>query len=225
MKQFFQKYKHAWVLSYLLLYLVWFFYLENLPNVVYHNIHIRLDDFVPFNEWFIIPYLLWFVYCSGAVLYFFFTSKEDYYKCTAFLFIGMSICLIIYGIWPTSQTLRPTTFEHNNIATSLVGFIYSMDTPTNICPSIHVYNSIGVHIAVLQSKQLRENKLIRYGSLILAVSICLSTVFLKQHSVFDGICAILLSSVMYVVVYKINYSHLFARYRDKRDKKDESVVY
>lgn len=222
MKKFLQKYKHGWVLFYMIIYLAWFFYLENRSNINPKTIHLSLDDRIPFNEWFIIPYMIWFAYVTIAVLYFFFTSKEDYYKSTAFLFIGMSICLLIYTIWPSNQNLRPATFAHNNIATRLVQYIYSIDTPTNVCPSIHVYNTIGVHISVLQNDKLRKNHIVRYGSLITAILICLSTVFLKQHSVFDGICAIILSSIMYVVVYKINYSHLLARYRAK---KDESIVY
>ena len=41
----------------------------------------------------------------------------------------------------------------------------------------------------------------RYGSAILMVSIILSTMFLKQHSVFDVITGIVLSVFMYTVVY------------------------
>ncbi len=37
---------------------------------------------------------------------------------------------------------------------------------------------------------------------ILAVSIILSTVFLKQHSMFDVATGLLMGSVMYVLVYK-----------------------
>lgn len=218
MKKYLQKYKHGWVFSYMILYLIWFFYLENRDNIIMKTIHISLDDWIPFNEWFIIPYLFWFIYMAGVVMYYFFTSKKDFYKCTAFLFIGMSICLFIYTIWPNGQNLRPAQFANNNIATALVQYIYSVDTATNVCPSIHVYNTIGIHIAIAQNPNLRNNKLIYYGSLFTAIMICLSTVFLKQHSAFDGICAILLSWVMYLVVYKINYSQLLARYRAKKDE-------
>ena len=67
MKAFFQKYKHAWVLLYAFLYLPWFFWLESRANLPYHVIHVWLDDKIPFVEYFIVPYLLWFVYvaCSS----------------------------------------------------------------------------------------------------------------------------------------------------------------
>ena len=44
MKEFFRKYKHAWILSYGLVYLTWFFYLERTVTSGYHVIHVRLDD-------------------------------------------------------------------------------------------------------------------------------------------------------------------------------------
>ena len=201
LKKLLHQYRHAWVLSYGIVYAVWFFWLESRTDIAHHPIHIGLDDLIPFQEIFIVPYLLWFAYIAVTLTYFFFTSSKDFYKATAFLFIGMTVCLIIYTIWPNGQNMRPTSFPRDNIFSRLVGMIYSADTSTNVCPSIHVFNSIGIHIAIRNSEALKKKTWIRLGSLVLMVSICLSTVFLKQHSVFDGLCAILLSVVMYAVVY------------------------
>lgn len=216
MKNLWNKYKHGVVFLYFFLYLAWFYYLEKTVVTNYTSVHIKLDDYIPFNEYFIIPYYLWFAYIAVVIGYFFFTSREDFYKCTAFLFIGMTICLIIYTIWPNGQDLRPTSFERDNIFVSLVKLIYSTDTSTNVCPSIHVFNSIGAHIAIVHSQKLKKYKWIRAISFILMVSICLSTVFLKQHSVFDGICAFILSIVMYLIVYVPNYEKLFRKYKEKK---------
>lgn len=216
MKEWLKEHRHIWVCSYVFIYLIWFFALEQRENVVMTPIHIWLDDYIPFNEWFIIPYLLWFAYMAVTILYFFLTSKEDYYRECAFLFIGMSICLIIYMIWPNCQNLRVTEFPRDNFLTFLVKIIYGVDTATNVCPSIHVYNSIGVHIAVAKSETLKKNKWIQAGSFILMILICLSTVFLKQHSVFDGIAALPLVLIMYVMVYKVDYAPLVQWFRGKR---------
>ena len=216
-KNWLHQYRHAWVFSYGILYMVWFVWLENRTGIAYHPVHIGLDDLIPFQEIFIVPYLLWFVYIAAALIYFFFTSKEDFYKTTAFLFIGMTICLIIYTIWPNGQNLRPDTLPRDNVFSRLVGLIYSADTSTNVCPSIHVFNSIGVHIAIWNSEALRKKTWLQIGSFVLMISICLSTVFLKQHSVFDGLCAILLSVVMYAIVYIPNYKgYLEARAEKKQ---------
>lgn len=203
------KYKHSWILSYFFVYLVWFVYLETRTNVEYTSMYSRLDDFIPFCEYFIIPYLLWFFYIAITITYFLLTDKENYYRCCAFLFIGMTICLTIYTLFPNQQNLRPAQFAHHNIFTNLVQMIYHSDTSTNVCPSIHVFNSIGVHIAIQKSKHLHKKTWLRFCSGVLAFSICLSTVFLKQHSVVDGICGILLAMFMYVLVYKIDYKRVY----------------
>ena len=220
MKQFFEKYKHGWILGYVFIYMVWFFALENRSDTVFHTIHIKLDDLIPFNEYFVIPYFLWFAYIAVTVLYFFFTSKEDFYKCCGFLFIGMTICLIIYTFCPNEQNLRPDSFTRDNIFVTLVNGLYATDTSTNVCPSIHVYNSIGAHIAIINSK-LKEKRILCFASFVLAVSICLSTVFLKQHSAFDGICAAGLSIVMYLIVYKVDYKTLLQNIKERKDDDTE----
>ena len=47
--------------------------------------HVALDDFIPFNEYFIVPYMMWFLYVAGTILYFLFTNREDYYRICIFL--------------------------------------------------------------------------------------------------------------------------------------------
>ncbi|MDE7424805.1 MAG: phosphatase PAP2 family protein [Lachnospiraceae bacterium] len=223
-KGIFSKYKHAWILCYFFLYMGWFVYLEGRTNVEHVAIHSRLDDLIPFCEYFIIPYLLWFIYIAVAIAYFLLTDKEIYYKCCAFLFIGMTICLAIYTIFPNQQNLRPSQFSNENIFINLVQMIYHSDTCTNVCPSIHVFNSIGVHIAIWKSEQLRRKTWLQICSGVLALSICLSTVFLKQHSVVDGICGILLAIVMYIVVYKLDYKKLFRQEKALLNEIKEDVL-
>jgi len=209
MKNFLKKYRHAYLLLYMFLYFTWFLILEKRDNITFYNMHSVVDDYIPFLEIFVIPYILWFLYIAVTVFYLLITSKKDYYQCCAFLFIGMTICLIIYTFWPNAQNLRPNSFPRDNIFTDLVNMFYSCDTSTNVCPSIHCYNSVGAHIAIWRCEHLKKYPWIRYGSLILMISICLSTVFIKQHSFIDLVCGILLAGIMYVLVYCIDYSKLF----------------
>lgn len=196
-----KKYKHLLLLLYFPLYLVWFSYLEaNITNH-FHIIHMAIDDYIPFCEYFIVPYILWFAYVATVVLYISFKDKDSFGKMCAFLYTGMTVFLIVSTVFPNGHLLRPTSFERQNIFTELCSLLYQTDTPTNLFPSIHVYNSIGVHLTILNSKKLNKNKWICNGSLVLMVSIILSTVFLKQHSLFDVITALLLASAMHQFVY------------------------
>lgn len=200
-KELFDKYHHAWVFLYGFIYMPWFSWLEKHVTSNYFVIHSVFDDYIPFIEIFIIPYLFWFVYVSGTVLYFFFTDKQGFYRICTLLITGMTLFLIICTIFPNGLNLRPSTFARDNIFVDLVRFIYRADTSTNVLPSLHVYNSIGCYIAIRNSQKLRQYKWVQNGSLVLTVSIVLSTMFLKQHSVVDVIAAIVMIYFIYQFVY------------------------
>ena len=200
-KELFDKYHHAWVFLYGFIYMPWFSWLEKHVTSNYFVIHSVFDDYIPFIEIFIIPYLLWFVYVSGTVLYFFFTDKQGFYRICTLLITGMTLFLIICTIFPNGLNLRPSTFARDNIFVDLVRFIYRADTSTNVLPSLHVYNSIGCYITIRNSQKLRQYKWVQNGSLVLTVSIVLSTMFLKQHSVVDVIAAIVMIYFIYQFVY------------------------
>lgn len=203
---FYERYKHLLILSYFIVYLAWFAYIEKTVTTHFHVIHVALDDYIPFCEYFVIPYLLWFFYVAWGVLYFAFHNKKDYYRLCAFLFTGMTVFLIISTVYPNGHYLRPYYFSHHNIYTMLCDMLYASDTPTNLFPSIHVYNSIAVNLAVMESSEFKNNKTVRLLSTVLMVSIILSTMFIKQHSVFDVLTAFLLSGIMYLVIYVKDWS-------------------
>ena len=104
----------------------------------------------------------------------------------------------------------------------MVAFLYETDTATNLWPSIHVYNSLGAHFAVIHSKNLAGKKGIHIASLLLAVSIIMSTVFLKQHSVFDVLTAFGLAAIMYAVVYYRDF--LIAIHASQKKKKAKPLA-
>ena len=204
--QLYEKYKHLLILLYFIVYLIWFNYIEKINTTHFHVVHVALDDYIPFCEYFVIPYLLWFAYVAWGIIYMALHNKSDYYKLCAFLFTGMTVFLIVSPIYPNGHYLRPYYFAHHNVFTSLCEFLYSTDTPTNLFPSIHVYNSLGIHLAVMQNKELKNNKTVQMLSFILMVSIVLATMFIKQHSVFDVVTAFLLAFVMYRIIYKRGWS-------------------
>lgn len=208
MRNFLNKYKHIWTLLYAFIYLPWFCYLEKNVTKNFNIIHMKIDDIIPFCEYFIIPYLLWFFYVGIVLFYLFLKDIPNYYKNCLFLFTGMTIFLIISTIYPNGHTLRPIIFENENIFTIMVKNLYVTDTCTNIFPSIHVYNSIGAHLGVISNKTLKKNKKIICFSTLLMISIILSTMFLKQHSFFDVITALALSLLMYLIVYKVEFKLL-----------------
>lgn len=210
-RTFLDKNKHALLLLYFLIYLPWFGYLERTVTTHFHVIHMAIDDYIPFCEYFIVPYLLWFLYVAWGIGYFYFKNKDEYFRLCKMLFTGMTIFLIISTIYPNGHYLRPTVYARDNIFVDAVRWLQAADTPTNLFPSIHVYNSIGVNMAVWHSENFRHNKWVRYGSAGMMVSIILSTMLLKQHSMFDVLTGIVMAVFMYRIVYVSNLIHLPAR--------------
>ena len=91
MKTLFDKYKHAWVFVYVLIYLPWFFYLEKQVTYDYNLVQTDLDYKIPLLEIFIIPYLLWFLFVACTVVYFFFKDRQEFYRLAIFLAFGMTL--------------------------------------------------------------------------------------------------------------------------------------
>lgn len=216
-RTFLAKYGHAApLIIYGIIYWIWFWHLENTVTSHYHVIHMAIDDHIPFCELFVIPYFMWFAYVSATVLYLFFTNKTEYYRSCMFLFTGMTIFLIVSTLWPNGHQLRLAAMPRDNVFTRMVAGLWQTDTPTNLWPSIHVYNSLGAHFAILRCQKLEDKKWIRAASLTLACSIILSTVFIKQHSVFDVLTAFVLAAVMYVVVYQYDVVAVVIASREQR---------
>ena len=156
------KYKHAWLLLYACIYLPWFCYLERTVTGNYHVMHAALDDLIPFCEYFIVPYLLWFFYVAAAVAIPR-SLQARLFPAVRFLFGGMTVCLAIYTVFPNGQILRPLVFPRDNLLTDAVRTIYLADPPINVCPSIHCFNSIGVNIAIRRSELGRRHKAVRWA--------------------------------------------------------------
>jgi hypothetical protein len=142
-----------------------FGYAEKTVKPVYYMFS-EIDRYIPFVKQFIVPYLFWYVYMFGAFIYLGFASKKDFYRLFAFIFGGMTISCIIYFLFPNGQSLRPVIADASDIYLKVIKNIYTVDTPTNVAPSMHVLNSIAVHAAVINYEPLRKRWWVNISSFI-----------------------------------------------------------
>lgn len=185
---------------YMVLYMLTFFALEN-RQASYHIISLAIDRKIPFCELFVIPYFLWFFYVSVTFVILCFKDKAESERLATFLSVGMSVFLLVSFIYPNGLDIRPKSFARDNIFVDMVKYLYTVDTSTNVVPSIHVYNSIAIMISVNKSRLFENRRLSKLLMNLLGVSIILSTVFIKQHSMLDVMVAFLLAAVMYSPCY------------------------
>ncbi|WP_154887077.1 phosphatase PAP2 family protein [Longibaculum muris] len=218
MKKWLSEYKHAWVFLYFVIYLPWYFGLQQRGNMGFHDVYTSIDHALPFVSWFIYPYIYWFLFVAGTIAYLFFTHKKDFYRCVAFLFIGMTVCLIVFTVYPTSFDHRPEVIQGSPLATFLVNFIYTADKSQNVFPSIHVFNSIGCAIALIKCNDFKHSKgMITFAS-VSAIMITLSTMFIKQHSILDAISACVLAIILYILIYKLDVFKIEERVDDQNPR-------
>ena len=181
---------------YTIFYLSVFHHLE--ANVPLRSIlvHCRLDDLIPFCKYAVIPYFAWFVWIPFTLFYLLWKApRADFWRLCLPLFAGMTIALAVYVILPNGLDLRPYRVYGSDIFARIVRQLYSTDTATNVCPSIHVFNSVTLMMAYYRSRIFEEprRRWMRPASAVLCLSIIASTVLLKQHSCIDVVMGILLA--------------------------------
>ncbi len=198
----YQHYRRFLCLLYVPIYLFFFALLEHRDVASYHMLNHAIDDAIPFCEYFVIPYYLWFLYLAfGILLVVFQKDPTDFFLIGTNLAFGMTLFLFVSWLWPNAIAIRPEVMPRDNIFTALVLKMYAIDTPTNVLPSIHVYNSIGMHLGLRRTKHYQEHRSFRIASGVLSTLIVLSTMFIKQHSVFDVVCGIILQIIVYQFTY------------------------
>lgn len=206
MKDFMSKYGHGLFALYLVIYLPWFFYMEGIETE-YHVIHCFLDDYIPFNEIFIIPYGLWFFYMFFTCVYMFFRSERgEFYRLGITITVGMSLAMIIYALYPNCVDMRPE-ITRTNFLSKLVLLLHSVDTSANVCPSLHVFDTVAASVALWRNPYLRKKPWTQVINITLCILICISTVFLKQHSVIDMFWALVEYMFFYLLLYVPNWKY------------------
>lgn len=184
----------------------------------YHMMHCVLDDHISFCEWFLLPYLFWFVFLLGMHLYTLLRDPRAFRRMMYFIMLTYSAALLAFFLFPTVQQLRPAVFPRDNVLTRLMAAFYGFDTNTNVCPSLHVVGSLAVLFAAWDCPRFRSRGWRRVFGLC-AFFISISTVFLKQHSVLDILAALLLCAAAYRIVYQ---RAVFLRRRSRRADPCES---
>jgi len=211
--------RRQWILMlYLPFHLIWYFILEQSVTTDYYTIHCAWDNLIPFCEWFVIPYLSWFLYMVTAGLYFLFKDDEAFEHYMLSLIFGFFICTFICSVFPNGQDLRPFNYN-NNFAALLVKWMQDFDTNTNVFPSMHVVGALGAAFAIARSKTLKSKVWLQILNWMLCTAIIMATVFLKQHSVLDIASGIVVCVFVFWLVYKGYAGKLLTKFENLITKK------
>ena len=187
-----------------LLYFALYFLTENLiPAEKCHVMHCFLDDLIPFNEYFLIFYTGWYLLVAGSLLYYFFYDVGRFRELDLYIFITQMVAMACYIFFPSRQDLRPEVFPRENLFTWVMGLIYTFDTNTGVCPSLHVAYSLAIVSVMLKDTYLKKTTKVLVT--VFSILVCLSTAFVKQHSTLDILAAIPVVLLGEIMIYGKSY--------------------
>lgn len=187
-----------------LVYFALYFLTENLiPAEKCHVMHCFLDDLIPFNEYFLIFYTGWYLLVAGSLLYYFFYDVRRFRELDLYIFVTQMAAMACYIFFPSRQDLRPEVFPRENFFTWVMGLIYTFDTNTGVCPSLHVAYSLAIVSVILKDTELKKTTKVLVT--VFSILVCLSTAFVKQHSTLDILAAIPVVLLGEILIYGKSY--------------------
>lgn len=158
-----------------------------------------LDDAIPFISWFIYFYILWYIMLFFVPLIIYVKSKDVFYKYMAMYLISVVICGIVFLLFPT--TINRYEVIGGDFTSKLVRLIYKMDIPpVNCLPSIHCLVAMLFMYGIAKVNVKNEVK-----ALVWVISICIiiSTLFVKQHVVYDVIASFIVVCLTLLITKKV----------------------
>lgn len=192
-----------WLPAYLLAFLV----MERLSGPGYWATQLPIDSRIPFCPGFVIPYCLWYPLLVSVGLYLLLRDRPAFQRYMVFLSLTFFISEGIWLLIPNGQDLRPAVISGDDFFAQWVAGLYAIDTNTNVFPSVHVVGSIGAALAVWDCRRLRPG--VRWATAALSALICLSTLFIKQHTLLDVLGGLALSCLAAIPVYRRSLSRVF----------------
>ena len=194
------RFSHLRLLLGWVIYFAMYFLTENLiPLEECHVVHCWLDDVIPFCEAFVIPYVFWYLLIVLSLGYFALYKIDAFKSLSKFIIITQAVAMVVYIVFPNRQDLRPEVLPRENFLSWIVSLLYRFDTNSNVCPSLHVAYSIG--IASVWLKETDEKAWLRGAVTVVCALVCLSTMFIKQHSAVDFFAALPVCLLAEIVVF------------------------
>lgn len=148
-----------------------------------------LDDRIPFLGRFVYIYDTFYPFVFFAFYLLYKKDKEAYFKGIISGVIGFIICDIIFLSMPTIM-YRPVIPSIDSLTDLVIKITFLYDSPPLNCfPSIHCLFCFQVIYSFIFSKFDKRKKLL---IIVYSLLIIVSTLFIKQHYIFDVISAFLI---------------------------------
>lgn len=179
------------------------------------NVMTPLDERIPLRpEWIVVyfgAYIFW-------VVNYWLIARRDKERWFRFLsgYIAASVVVFL------AFTLVPTTMTRPEITGDgfwpwVMRFLYAVDPPLNLAPSLHCFASWQCAIALHSDR--KTPLWYRVFSYVFALMVCASTLLVRQHCLLDVVTGVALAQISYLVSCRWNVHRPLMRAFDKWEKK------
>lgn len=184
-------------------------FLGNSPLLISSSI----DEHIPFLNVFIYPYVTWYLMLFLVPLIMYIAKPQNFYSYTLSVVIAVIIAFIVFVTFPT--TVNRPEINATDFTSYITNLIFSMDSPPGCClPSMHCTLSFMFILYTIKVKELKPH--VRVLIAIWSIVIIISTLYIKQHVIYDVLAAFILVLISHAIckkfkLYKITeklHSHL-----------------
>lgn len=172
-----------------------------------------LDDAIPFVPEMAIFYV--FIFYGTVIftlVYFAFIASDKGYALGWSLVIINAIAIVVYMVFPVSTYwyrqqygLGGSDAQTGYWANLVYTLVFAHDTSFNDFPSLHAAVSVAVAYAwyrYARLKRMLARNIMAAVTIVIAVAVILSTLFVKQHYIADEISGFLLAFVVSTLVFR-----------------------
>ncbi len=180
-------------LSFGFYYVDWHNHLLWKEGMKFYELDTGIDRAIPFVPWFIWLYLLYYPFCFTPIVLL--NNRDTFRRIAAGFLMEFVLAFIVFLTFPVKM-IRPEVTA-SSLSTKAVALLYSIDPGFNVFPSLHVANSLFVALIFY-----RYSKPVGILFMLIAVLISISTLYVKQHYLFDIVTGALDTLMVYPVVFR-----------------------
>lgn len=173
-----------------------YFGIGNIPNNwTHYDLTITMDEAIPLIPEFIVIYFGCYLFWIVNYILIARQGKEHCIRFAVADIMARLICAVFFLVLPTTN-IRPI-ITGDGICAELLKWLYQIDAPTKLFPSIHCLVSWFCYIGIRGQKNI--SKAYKIISFILAILVFISTLVTKQHVIVDVIGAVIIAEVTYYI--------------------------
>lgn len=177
----------------------------------HYDFSILIDDYIPFVPEWIIIYVLAYVAWAVGFIVIGRESRDVCYEVLAGEQVAKLLCLVCFLFIPS--TLARPEITGTGFCDWLSRFIYNVDSPDNLFPSIHCLESWLCFRGAMRCKKVgRPYKVTMFAAAILVFA---STVFVKQHVFIDVLGGVAVVEIGLLVSKKLKLGKLYYELEDR----------